>query len=54
MTEKEREERLCNCGAGHGSHEGHVAWCNWVEFLKRRGRTSADTSDALKALPSKS
>lgn len=23
------EERFCDCGAGHGSHEGHTEWCKW-------------------------
>ena len=24
------EEAVCNCGAGHGSGEGHTAWCAWL------------------------
>jgi hypothetical protein len=24
------EEHLCTCGAGHGSLEGHVEWCEWL------------------------
>lgn len=24
------EERMCTCGAGHGSLEGHTNWCAWV------------------------
>lgn len=27
----EIEERICTCGAGHGSGEGHTDWCEWVE-----------------------
>lgn len=25
------EEQLCTCGAGHGSLEGHLDWCNWLD-----------------------
>lgn len=31
MTTEEVEERTCTCGAGHGSLEGHTAWCAWLE-----------------------
>ena len=24
------EDRICSCGAGHGSLEGHLDWCAWV------------------------
>jgi hypothetical protein len=24
------EERFCDCGAGHGSVEGHTNWCVWL------------------------
>lgn len=31
MSGKEEiEERECTCGAGHGSLEGHMAWCAWL------------------------
>lgn len=28
----EAEERFCTCGAGHGSHEGHLEWCAWTDL----------------------
>ena len=28
-----REEAMCSCGAGHGSLEGHMDWCDYVEAL---------------------
>lgn len=31
-----REERECTCGAGHGSLEGHMAWCDWQEQRKSK------------------
>ena len=27
------EEAACTCGAGHGSHEGHLGWCLWLQFV---------------------
>lgn len=27
------EERMCTCGAGHGSLEGHMDWCHYVIAL---------------------
>jgi hypothetical protein len=29
------EELACNCGAGHGSLEGHVDWCAWLKIERR-------------------
>ena len=29
-AEATREERICSCGAGHGSLEGHMDWCAFV------------------------
>lgn len=29
-AEADREERICTCGAGHGSLEGHMDWCEFV------------------------
>jgi hypothetical protein len=26
------EETACNCGAGHGSGEGHTDWCVWPKI----------------------
>lgn len=31
MTIETSEENLCTCGAGHGSLEGHMAWCAWLD-----------------------
>lgn len=38
-AEATREERICSCGAGHGSLEGHMDWCDFV--------TSEVTDDLL-------
>lgn len=27
----EMEERECTCGAGHGSGEVHMNWCEWAD-----------------------
>jgi hypothetical protein len=35
MNEQNAEELICNCGAGHGSIEGHMDWCAWL----RAGKT---------------
>lgn len=32
MKRHEIEEFICDCGAGHGSLEGHVEWCRWVKL----------------------
>ena len=29
-AEANREERICSCGAGHGSLEGHMDWCDFI------------------------
>ncbi len=29
--EQLEEEITCTCGAGHGSLEGHMPWCDWTE-----------------------
>lgn len=29
-THPKAEDRFCNCGAGHGSLEGHTDWCAWL------------------------
>lgn len=29
-AEADREERICSCGAGHGSLEGHTDWCDFI------------------------
>lgn len=26
------EERICSCGAGHGSGEGHMGWCDFTDY----------------------
>jgi hypothetical protein len=26
------EERICSCGAGHGSGEGHTGWCDFTAY----------------------
>lgn len=26
------EERICSCGAGHGSGEGHTGWCDFTDY----------------------
>jgi len=26
------EERICTCGAGHGSNEAHHIGCEWLEY----------------------
>ena len=31
LTKEEIEERDCTCGAGHGSLEGHMSWCEWLD-----------------------
>ena len=28
----EIEERICSCGAGHGSGEGHTGWCDFTDY----------------------
>lgn len=35
MTLAQDEENFCNCGAGHGSLEGHVEWCVWLKLEPR-------------------
>lgn len=32
------EDALCTCGAGHGSLEGHLAWCAWAETQQKPAR----------------
>lgn len=32
MTPEQAEELICDCGAGHGSLEGHVEWCKWLRI----------------------
>lgn len=29
-AEADHEERTCTCGAGHGSLEGHMEWCDFI------------------------
>ena len=31
-TLAEIEERICSCGAGHGSGEGHTGWCDFTDY----------------------
>lgn len=35
MTIAQDEEKFCDCGAGHGSLEGHVEWCAWLKLKPR-------------------
>lgn len=40
------EDRLCTCGAGHGSGYGHTDWCDWSDpNVRRRARRAALTSE---------
>ena len=32
-THAQAEDRICSCGAGHGSLEGHLDWCDWISYL---------------------
>lgn len=49
----EIEERICTCGAGHGSGEGHTDWCEWVEEYScppaPEAQQDPDTRRALRA-----
>lgn len=40
-TTAQMEERVCSCGAGHGSLEGHTEWCDWTSYLALPARTPA-------------
>jgi hypothetical protein len=31
-TLAQTEERICSCGAGHGSGEGHTEWCDFTDY----------------------
>ena len=50
MKPEKIEETVCNCGAGHGSHEGHTAWCNWLKV--ERHALLAQAAAEMLAVPS--
>lgn len=53
MTDPEEiEERLCSCGAGHGSLEGHLDWCLWVDAMRVARKLSPAQREHLIAIES--
>ncbi len=49
-TTAEAEERLCDCGAGHGSLEGHTDWCSWQPVARLLDRALAEIARLAAAL----
>lgn len=33
----QREDEICTCGAGHGSGEDHMDWCEWLDSKSNNG-----------------
>lgn len=31
LLEQLSKDTACSCGAGHGSLEGHMDWCDWID-----------------------
>ena len=38
------ENTICDCGAGHGSGEGHTDWCSWpkVETFAKAAKIAGE------------
>lgn len=56
LSPEEIEESQCTCGAGHGSLEGHMAWCEWLDAqpkappMVEQRKLTGRQMDALRAV----